>query len=136
MTKEKLKEYRDLKLEVDSIKKQIKDLETDLYSTNASQIGKVSGGGFRRGVTYQEVKVDEKDELLKYYRKKLKSRNKKMLAIEKAIGNAALTTRERTLLRLYYLQGKTWEKVAEEMGISWATVHRIHPSALQKLNTK
>ena len=38
---------------------------------------------------------------------------------------------ERELLMLRYLQGKTWEQVAVEMGCVWRHVHRIHAKALK-----
>lgn len=37
---------------------------------------------------------------------------------------------ERELLMLRYLQRKTWEQVAVEMGYSWQHVHKLHSRAL------
>lgn len=41
---------------------------------------------------------------------------------------------ERDLLTLKYLQGKTWEQVAESLGYSWQWVHRLHNRALLHFN--
>ena len=38
---------------------------------------------------------------------------------------------EQRVLRLKYIQGLTWEKVAVEMGYSWKQVHRFHARALE-----
>ena len=49
--------------------------------------------------------------------------------------NAALDNvedkKERILLKYRYLGNRTWEDIAEEMGVSYRTVHRIHASALR-----
>ena len=43
---------------------------------------------------------------------------------------------ERTLMRLRYLQGLSWERVCADMSYSWNVVHRIHRVALLKLDEK
>ncbi|WP_313151867.1 hypothetical protein [Lacrimispora sp.] len=40
---------------------------------------------------------------------------------------------ECTIMTEKYLNGKTWEQVAEDNGYSWRTVHRIHGRALKKI---
>lgn len=38
--------------------------------------------------------------------------------------------REKNILTMRYLRGWKWEKIAREMGVEWAQVHRIHSRAL------
>ena len=38
---------------------------------------------------------------------------------------------ERTVLTLRYIKGLKWEKIALEISVEWATVHRIHARALR-----
>ena len=38
---------------------------------------------------------------------------------------------EKLLLRYRYIDGRTWQKIAELLDVSLRTVHRIHGSALQ-----
>ena len=40
----------------------------------------------------------------------------------------------RLLLRLRYIEGYRWEKIAVEMNYAWAQVHRLHGQALQTLH--
>lgn len=53
------------------------------------------------------------------------------LRIERAI--EGLDGQERVLMRLRYIEGKTWEEIAVAMHYAWAHVHRIHARALAKL---
>lgn len=38
--------------------------------------------------------------------------------------------KEKNVLRLRYICGKTWEEVSLSMGYEWAQIHRIHDKAL------
>jgi len=42
--------------------------------------------------------------------------------------------KERLLLKYRYLDGKTFEWIAAEMNYHWRSVHKIHISALSKIN--
>jgi len=54
-----------------------------------------------------------------------------MARIEKAI--EALPPREAYLIRLRYLEMKSWESICVEMNYSWRQTHRIHSDALKML---
>ena len=71
------------------------------------------------------------DELLQLYQTKVAELTAKLEEIEAAI--EPLAPRERTLLRLYYINGLTWEQVCVAMSYSWMQVHRIHSKALEAL---
>jgi hypothetical protein len=43
---------------------------------------------------------------------------------------------QRTVLRLRYIDGLTWEKICVKISYEWAWTHRIHSSALEKLQLK
>lgn len=49
-------------------------------------------------------------------------------AIEKLLPN------ERAVIRLYYLDCLTWEETADKIHFSYQHTHRLHASALNKLN--
>lgn len=70
-------------------------------------------------------------DLQEYYHREMKRLDDEQLAIEKAIN--ALDYRERTVLRLYYIEGLNWEQVAVAVNYSWTAVHNIHSAALDKL---
>jgi RNA polymerase sigma factor (sigma-70 family) len=56
---------------------------------------------------------------------------RQMAEIEQAI--QVLEPLERTIIRLHYFLGCTWEEVAVETGYTWRHVHRLHGKALEKL---
>ena len=57
--------------------------------------------------------------------------NREREEIEKSI--CSLPPQYRTLLRMRYIRGLTWEKIAVEMSYSWQHVHKIHGDALRML---
>ncbi len=131
MTKEKLRSYRAIRKERDLLNEKIKELEVELYDPRAQRIDGMPRSGSNNDSTRREAQIDCKDELLALYREKERELTKAILEIEEIID--LLQPRERTLLRLYYIDGLTWEQVACEMNYSWSQVHRIHGEALKKL---
>ena len=126
----RLMDYRKLKLQIDSYLEQIHQLDDDLQSPKTTQLGRISGG--KQGVvTEVDVKIDEKDELYAFYVDKVSLLKRELWQIEQAIDK--LPQRENTLLRLYYIQGKTWEQVAEKMNYSVSHIHRLHRKAKEML---
>jgi RNA polymerase sigma factor (sigma-70 family) len=65
------------------------------------------------------------------YRQKAAELSTALAEIEDAI--EVLEPRERTLIRLHYAQGLTWEEVCVAMNYSWRQIHRIHAKALALL---
>lgn len=47
-----------------------------------------------------------------------------------------LDSRERYLMRCYYIQGMTWEEVCHTAGYCLRTAHRIHNDALRRILQK
>lgn len=106
MTKEQLRQYRSIKIEVSQIERRIEELE---------------------GVEQQDV-VQPLREL---YREKLQTLIDGQLKIEKAIED--LNPTERELIRLRYIDGADWVDVAETIHYEWAQTHRVHARALAKI---
>ena len=130
MTKEQLKAYRDLKQESEDLKLRIVALERDIYSPRSPRLDGMPRGGSGENYVLCE-QIDEKDKLLRLYQETEAELNRQLFAIDIAIKK--LEPRERRLIRLYYMDGLTWEKVAVAMDYSWRQVHRIHGEALEKL---
>lgn len=53
------------------------------------------------------------------------------MRIERAI--ESLTSTERELLSLRYIDGADWTEVAAEIHYEWTQAHRIHARALSKI---
>lgn len=131
MTKERLRSYKTLKQERDKLLQHIKELETTLYGPSTPNLeGMPRSQG--NGSTVENL-VARKDAIERKYEAKVAELTAELEAIEEAI--EVLEPRERTLIRLYYIQGLTWEQVCVEMTYSWRQVHRIHGMALEKLKT-
>ena len=107
MTKEELREYRSIKIEICQIERRIEAME---------------GRTDDVGVT---------DVLRELYREKLKELIECQLRIEKAI--ESLTPTEREVMRLRYIDGAEWMEVAETIHYEWTQTHRIHARALAKI---
>ena len=53
--------------------------------------------------------------------------------IEKII-DSLKDSRERTVMRYRYISGLEWEEVCVKAHYSWQHTHRLHASALEKIN--
>jgi DNA-directed RNA polymerase specialized sigma24 family protein len=106
MTKEQLRQYRSIKIETSQIERRIEELE-GLGCDDATQ------------------------PLRELYQEKLKELIDGQLKIEKAI--EGLTSTERELLRLRYIDGADWTEVCATIHYEWTQTHRIHARALRKL---
>lgn len=133
MTKEQLKEYRSIKLERDRLADMIKELEAVLYSPRTSRLDAEPRGGSSPGSPVETAAIKHA-ELLDRYEQKVLELSKALVEIEEAI--EVLEPRERTLIRLHYAEGLTWEEVCVAMNYSWRHVHRIHAKALETLKSK
>ncbi len=130
MTKERLKSYRSLKLERDQLLIMIEELEAQMRSPKSQKLN-----GMPRGCSAPQNPVEDlvikHTELIKRYQQKVAELTEDAVEIENAI--EILNHRERTVIRLHYIQGMTWEEVCVEMAYSWRQVHRIHSQALETL---
>lgn len=107
MTKEQLRQYRSIKLEISQLERRIIELEM-------------------HGHDYEVVQP-----LRDLYRKKLADLVEGQLRIEKAI--ESLNPTERELMRLRYIDGADWTEVAATINYEWAQTHRTHALALSKI---
>lgn len=130
MTKEQLKAYRNIKLERDRLADMIEELEATIYGPKAQRLDGMPRGGSRPGSVTEEAAIKHA-ELLGRYQQKVAELSAALAEIESAI--EVLEPRERTLIRLHYAQGLTWEEVCVAMTYSWRQVHRIHAKALEIL---
>lgn len=107
MTKEQLRQYRNIKLEICQIERRIEELERHTADLDITQ------------------------PLQDLYRKKLQTLVDGQLKIEAAI--ESLNPTERELMRLRYIDGADWIDVAATIHYEWTQTHRIHARALSKI---
>lgn len=79
----------------------------------------------------RKLERHEDDDLAALYRKKRQALAEQLQAIEEALETLGPT--ERTLMRLRYIEGLSWQAVSLRIHYSWKQTHRIHKNALRKL---
>jgi DNA-directed RNA polymerase specialized sigma subunit len=107
MTKEQLRQYRSIKIEISQLERRIIELEM-------------------HGHDFEVIQP-----LRDLYREKLQKLIDGQLKIEKAI--ETLNPTERELMRLRYIDGADWTEVAATINYEWAQTHRTHAQALSKI---
>lgn len=110
MTKEQLRQYRSMKIEICQLEERIAVMR----------------------MTHQ-YKEDIIFPLVTLYREKLQNLVEGQLRIEKAI--ESLNPTERELMRLRYIDGKDWTEVCATIHYEWTQTHRIHARALNKIKS-
>lgn len=130
MNKKRLRAYREMLNERDHLAGLIEELEVTIYGPKGVTLSTTPKGGSIPGSALENA-VIRLTSLREQYCKKVEAITAELTEIEKAI--EVLQPRERQLLRLYYVEGITWEQVAVVMQYSWRQVHRIHGDALRQL---
>ena len=131
MTKDELREYVKLKIELKSIEEQYEELKTEIESPKISIVNDMSRGG--KGFDFTD-KVEKLIDLQKKYYNIRNDTIRKCAEIENAIETLSDPT-ERSLMRYKYINGLTWEEVCVKINYGWERTHHYHKSALIKLKT-
>jgi len=128
MTKERLKEYRDLLLEYTQLESELTEhLESSL-------IGGAALDGLPKSDKLADLTAELATKSIELYAALVAKKLEVMrlrLEIEECI--EGLEVRERTLMRARYIEGKEWEEVCVEIKYSWAQTHRLHSKILVQI---
>ena len=108
MTKEQLRRYGDLKLERDQLYRLLQEVESQMVTPKAS---KFTGLPVHHDISDDRFAscIYRRDVLRTRYAAKITELTCELDAIESAI--QVLPSRERTLIRLHYIEGKTWSRL-------------------------
>ena len=117
MTKERLKAYRNIRLERDKLAEMIEEMESTICSPKVPRLDGLPSGGSEPGSKVEQMVIKHAI-LLSRYREKMAELSQAILDVEAAI--EVLEPRERSLIRLHYIQGLTWEEVCVAMNYSKA----------------
>lgn len=130
--KEYLSEYQWASKEARSLLDSIETIQTRLESTAAKQLeaegAQHSGSG--RDIQSELIirKVELEEMLLRKYKEILRKREQIEGVIEQVESG-----RERTLLRMRYIQCMKWEEICVAIGYEWTQTHSIHGKALKEV---
>lgn len=129
--KEYLRQYAALNAEIDCKFEEKRQLEALAMNISAA-FGSGSGGS---GVS---DKVGKNSARIADLEKEIDKKIDRLVDLREEIETAIAAVEDsrcRTLLEEHYINGKSWEKVAEVMGYSYYhTVARLHPKALKEIS--
>lgn len=128
--KDYLKSYKKSRNRLNALELQLQQIKVDMVHVRASQ-----GDGMPRAkgeTTDLSRYMEQMADLEEWIDDKRSELMDKQIKITAAI-NTLDDEDECTIMTEKYLNGKTWEQVAEDNGYSWRTVHRIHGRALKKI---
>jgi hypothetical protein len=126
-TKEYLRQARTLKISINGKLSRIRQMR-DFTTRATSQIKSdpVRGGNSKGFAAISDCIVDFEREIIDDLQKLYTVQSDIQASI-----NQVSDVRYRTLLELYYLNGYTWEEVANEIGYAIRQTYRLHGEALQ-----
>ena len=130
MTKQELRQYTRLNIELQRLGEKIDTLESKIISPKIPQLSDMPRGGERLDMADHVAKLIDLKNLYCAKWDELIAEQKK---IEKAIATLADPV-ERALIGYKYIDGLTWEEVAEKINYSWQWTHKLHGKALVNIN--
>ena len=117
MTREQLRQYRDLSKERNQLEKQLNGISVTLAALSPYVPRQRLNFIGQRVSTTILPKLDRLTE--------------ELAEIENAL--ETLEVRERLLLRSYYIEGRKWDDVCQAVGYERSQAYKIHAAALEKL---
>lgn len=127
--KEYLNQARSLNMEIKSKLEELHQLrEKSSYSSNFSELGRVKS----TPKNTSNITVDKIVDLEKIINEEIDILVDLKTKIHTAINNLSDSC-QRTVLTEYYLNGKTWEQVAEIVNYQNRNIYYIHGQALKQL---
>lgn len=129
MTIEELKEYRSIKREIDHIRTQIAEADKNMTYLQSIVISDMPKGG--TAVNKLERAIENKDKLFELLCQKIEQLSTAQIKIEYAISQ--LPPMEREIMRLRYIDGLRFEKIALKTNYAVRNIFYIHRKAVDKL---
>ena len=129
MTKERLRQYRNMLKDKKQMEQHLETIEAALYNPKIQQVNDMprsqSHGNAMEDLANKHLELRDR------YWEKLAELTLEGIVIAEAI--ESLPVREQNVLSQYYLNGLKWEEVCVKMGYCWTQVHEHHSRALKLL---
>lgn len=119
--------------EREQLREMVAELENARISPRAAAYGGERVQSSPKGDIQPDV-IQRIDDLLQRYNAKLRESLEAVAEFERAA--ECLNEQERVILRMYFVQGRTWEEICVEKHISWGRVMKIRRDALDILCEK
>lgn len=128
--KEYLNQYKAIRTRLDILTSEIERLRSEAESVSINLDGMPRGSGSGDKTARLAVMLAECETELMHEMSALWSVR---MEIVNTLGQ--LTSKHQRLLYARYIEGKTWECIAYEMGITWRYCYMLHGSALAELDS-
>lgn len=131
--KKYLNGYRNVCLKIVDLKEQLESLRLAEQQAKGQQLSDMPKGGHRQQdlsdviIRIETLKDKIDKEIIKSMNRRIEIENT-ILGVEDA--------KEKTLLRLRYLEMLKWEEICVRMKYSWKQIHRLHAKALEKITVE
>lgn len=116
--------------EREQLREMVAELENARISPRAAAYGGDRVQSSPKGDIQPDV-IQRIDDLLQRYNAKLRESLEAMAEFERAA--ECLSEQEREILRMYFVQGRTWEEICVEKHISYRRVMQLRSNALDAL---
>ena len=127
MTEKQLKQYRGLLVEINELERQIDDFKRKSLVTDTVTSSDTDSPYLNHCIKIKGIDVDRKAELLKKQERLTISKNKALKMqneIEQFIDSIEDDTYIRNILRMQYIEGKSWLNIAMRYGFVDESVPR------------
>ena len=128
VTEQYLKDYRKLRLEIETLEESKIKLRNQIAEFQASKFKPIAKEE-RKTLTDALIRMEA---LNLDYAKRIGKIMKQRFAVERFIDDLEDPT-TRTIFRLRYVEGLEWEEVCVKVHYSWKQVHRKHRRALSNM---
>ena len=130
MTKERLKQYKTLRLEEAQLEQEL------LEHLNSSLIGSAVLDGMPKAGRLADTTASLAMESIRIYAR-LNAKKLEAVRLRKEIEDCieGLPGNQRVLMRERYILGRSWEEICLILGYEWRNVHYMHSRALKTLHT-
>lgn len=128
-----LRSYKKIRNRIRSLEEEKKQLEIDIQHVKSSiGDGLPKAKGSTTDLSSYFGQLSDIEELIDVKRIEQAKKQKEIISAINELDDDD----ECTIMTEKYINGKTWEKVAEDNEYAWTTMHRIHSEALKKIKLK
>ena len=131
MTKGDLQEYVKQVREQKRLESRIAELTAEMQRIKSVVLSDTPKGKGKSNERLEQI-IDEKQQLINDYKAQIKKSHIIMSKIEVAV-NSVSDERFRTILSMRYLDGRTWEYIADKMNYELRWIYILHGRALNKI---
>lgn len=131
MTKRELQEYMKQVREQKRLESRIAELTAEMQRIRSVVLSDTPKGKCKSNERLEQI-IDEKQQLINDYKNQILFNQQLMHNIEAAI-NSLTDERFCMILSMRYLDGRTWEYIADKMNYNLKWIYILHERALNKI---